>query len=332
MNRPTRPGFLSILALVLIGLAGPAQAVDFNNGWVSQGVAVNNGYLWNPEVVRLTDGTLRMYVEDHGRDINSSLGTVLLVRRPGRSWVRLGRVFMANHPAVVQLDDGRWRLYFQKNDPQTNQSGVGSAVSGDGIHFLEESGLRLLSRPALEGAAVRHPCVVGLPGGGFRMYYDTDARNGAFMRIWSARSSNGLTFTREGLRLDVTRYRSDWPSGFYAHASKPEVLRTPDGVWWMYFNCSPLQGSVYGGINLNLATSTNGLAWTVRTEPEVRAAMYPDNRLYSPFDPSVQVVASQGRSYLQIWFSTFLSPAEGFVGRSSALCSAMKPLDNLAGR
>jgi len=316
------------LGLLLAG--GPAGSVELFNNWTDEGVRIANGWYWNPEVVRLDDGTFRMFTEDHGLDGTQDNGTVILSSPDGLTWTFLAPAVMGNHPAVVRLADGRWRIYFQQNDPISQTSGVASAVSEDGVTFLVEDGLRLTSAPDLEAADIRHPCVVALPQGGFRMYYDT-ALDNSFIRIWSARSDDGLTFTREGLNVDITPLR-DWPQGFYAHASKPEVLLTPDGVWRMYFNCSPLTGSVFRGIGINLATSLDGLTWTVKTEAEIEGGLYPDQNQYSPFDCSVQVLDGPEGQVMRIWYSLFTSPEMGFVGPSSAIYSATRPLDDLSGR
>ncbi len=319
-----------ILGLILLSTGERAGATVFNNGWTDEGVRIANGWYWNPEVVRLEDGTYRMYVEDHGADGSDAKGTVILASPDGLEWTYLAAAIRDNHPTLVRLPDGRWRIYFQQQDPFTQTSGAGSALSEDGINFLTEDGFRLSSDPALEGAEIRHPCVVALPEGGYRMYYDTAVDN-SFIRIWSAASDDGLTFTREGCNIDLTPLR-DWPQGFHAHASKPEVLQTPDGVWRMYFNCSPLTGSVYDGIGINLATSPDGLNWTVRPEPELKAEFYPDQNQYSPFDCSIQVVDQPGGPVMRIYYSLFTAPELGFVGPHSAIYSATRPLDDLGGR
>lgn len=318
--------FLSFLA----SLTSNSWAVRFYNGWADEtGERIASGCYWNPEVVRLDDGTFRMYVEDHLPDGTTSNGTVIMISSDGLTWTYFGLAVMANHPAIVRLPDGRWRLYYQFNDPVSAQTGIGSAVSEDGLVFSQEEGLRLVSDESLEGAAIRHPCVVGLDEGGFRMYYDTAPATGAY-RIWSAYSADGLSFSREGLRVDVTPLRSNWPTRFYAHASKPEVLKTPDGIWRMYFNCSPLTGSVFDGIGINLATSADGLVWTVKTEPELGAQTYPDGRQYSPFDVSVMVLGEGARVSLRMYYSLFTSPELGFVGQYSGIFSAIKGLDDLS--
>lgn len=317
------------LGLWLCQAGGPVWAVEFFNGWTDEGTRLDNGWYWNPEVVRLDDGTWRMYMDDRSGPEGSVGGTIILSSPDGLEWTYLAPAVMNNHPALVRLPDGRWRIYFQQQDPLGQSSGVGSAISEDGVVFAPEDGLRLASDPALEAADIRHPCVVALPQGGYRMYYDT-AKDNSYIRIWSAISEDGLTFVREGLNIDVTPLR-EWPQGFYAHASKPEVLRTPDGVWRMYFNCSPLTGSVFDGIGINLATSADGLTWTVKTEPELKATVYPDGAQYSPFDCSVQVLDDPAGPLMRIYYSLFTSPEFGYVGPYSGLFSATRPLDDLSG-
>ena len=302
--------------------AGGAGASVLGPGWEDEGQRIANGFYWNPEVVRLDDGTYRMYVEDHGQSVYDSNGTVVLSSPDGMDWTYVGPTNMGNHPAVVRLPEGGWRIYFQQMDPMNQTSGVGSAISQDGLFFQPEDGLRLVSDLGLEGAGIRHPCVVALPQGGFRMYYDT-AVDEAFIRIWSAVSEDGLTFTREGLNIDITPLR-EWPQNFYAHASKPEVLLGADGAWTMYFNCSPLIGSVFGGIGIHKATSPDGTTWTVEMEPEIAGQNYPDGNFYSPFDCSVQVVEQDGVSQTRIWYSLFFSPDAGLVGQYSGIYSARR--------
>jgi len=60
---------VGLIALFLLALGyASAQAVVFNNGWVDEGMRIDNGWYWNPEVVQLGGGSFRMYVEDHGTD------------------------------------------------------------------------------------------------------------------------------------------------------------------------------------------------------------------------------------------------------------------------
>ena len=58
-------------------------------------------------------------------------------------------------PSVIELPDGRWRMYY-------NSGGIHSAISDDGINFQQE-GLRLATN--LQG-----PTVIRLDDGRYRMY------------------------------------------------------------------------------------------------------------------------------------------------------------------
>lgn len=295
------------------------------SGWIKEGICVENGWYWNPEIVRLNDNTYRMYIEDHGNDGSSFEGIAALSSSNGFEWSYEGLVLTAAaHPAIVQLPDGRWRLYYQ------NGQVISSAISDNGLTFEKEEGTRLSSDVDLEGANVRHPCVVALPDGGYRMYYDTDALNGGFIRIWSAYSEDGLTFTHEGVNIDLTSYRTDWPSGFYAHSSKPEVLQTPDGKWRMFFASTPLIGSVYQAHVIRMATSDDGLDWDIKTDNyEISAGKMPDGKYYGTYDVSVQLVESATETIVRMWYCLFLPPEDNFVGDYSGIYSASKSLGEL---
>jgi len=289
--------------------------------WTEEGLAIDNGWYWNPEVVQLGDESYRMYVEDHGDDGSSLIGIIALSSSDGFNWSYEGiAMAAASHPGVIKLSDGRWRLYYQCGE------GICSAISNDSLTFEQEDGVRLESDVSLEGANIRHPCVVSLPGSGYRMYYDTDAEDGAFIRIWSAYSDDGLTFTREELNIDLTSYRDDWPSGFYAHSSKPEVIQTSDGRWRMFFASSRLIGSVYSPAVIRMATSDDGVDWNIKTTNyEIAAGERPDGKYYGTFDVSVKEI----NNIVRMWYCLFLSPEEGFVGDYSGIYSVSKPSNEL---
>jgi len=295
------------------------------SSWTQEGLVINNGWYWNPEIVQLDDGSFRMYVEDHGTDGSSLIGIIALSSLDGLNWNYEGiAMAAASHPGIVKLSDGSWRLYYQCGE------GICSAISNDGLTFEQEDGVRLESDVSLEGANLRHPCIVTLPEGGYRMYYDTDAENGAFIRIWSAYSQDGLTFNREGLNIDLTLYRDDWPTGFYAHSSKPEVIQTSDGKWRMFFASSRLIGSVYTPAVIRMATSNDGVNWDIKTTNyEIAAGQKPDGKYYGTYDVSVKEIENTPDSIIRMWYSLFLSPDEGFVGEYSGIYSVSKPLDEL---
>jgi len=289
--------------------------------WTEEGLSIDNGWYWNPEIVILDDGTYRMYVEDHGTDGSSLIGIVVLSSEDGFDWTYVGiALAAASHPGIINLSDDRWRLYYQCGES------ICSAISDDGLTFEKEDGTRLDSDTALEGANVRHPCVVEASEGGYRMYYDTEAESVGGIRIWSAYSEDGLSFTREGLSMDLTSYRDDWPTGFYAHASKPEVLQTSDGKWRMFFASTPLIGTIYQPPVIRMATSDDGADWEVKTTNyEIKAGERSDGKYYGIFDVSVKEIDDTVR----MWYCLFLSPEEGFVGDYSGIYSVSKSLDEL---
>lgn len=323
---------LLVLLLMLITILSGCTDIDEDDhenednnpggsDWVEEGLCIGNGWYWNPEIVRLRNGTYRMYVEDHGDAGASPVNIIVLSSNDGFEWNYEGiALSAASHPAIVQLPSGHWKLYYQTGDI------ISSAISDNGLTFDEEGGVRLGSDIALEGANVRHPCVIALPEGGYRMYYDTDAENGGFIRIWSAYSEDGMSFTREGLCIDLTAYRDDWPTGFYAHSSKPEVLQTSDGKWRMFFASSRLIGSIYTPQVIRMATSDDGVNWTIKTTNyEISAGERPDGNYYGAFDVSVQEI----NNTVRMWYCLFLSPDEGFVGDYSGIYSVSKPLHEL---
>jgi predicted GH43/DUF377 family glycosyl hydrolase len=115
------------------------------------------------------------------------------------------------------------------------KGGILSAISVDGLNFEKEEGVRIV--PALglgnpESIAC-DPTVVDLPDGKIRMYYKGAEGPGgpsqAIHRIFSAISSDGLNFEKEGLRIDSTKTNDDgW-------ASVPEAIKLPDGRIRIYY-------------------------------------------------------------------------------------------------
>lgn len=128
------------------------------------------------------------------------------------------RVSGGNVPFVYQLEGGGYRLYF------CGQGGILSAKSADGLNFTAEPGVRT---PGCD------PSLVKLDDGRYRMYYKLASGPGgpgqSVHRSYSAISNDGLNFVSEGLRLEsVGTIDNGW-------VSVPEVVRTFDGRWRMYY-------------------------------------------------------------------------------------------------
>ena len=172
-------------------------------------------------------------------------------------------------PSVVRLDDGRYRMYANAG----MDAGVVSLVSSDGIAFTPEPGVRLSKTgdPKLDCTS-SHPWVIAVSGG-WRMYYQGNAdcnpeRGGPVQyRIFSAYSKDGLSFTREGVRIEGS------PANGLHEAAHGRVLQMPDGTFRMYFSAGIIGKE--GPSDLLTATSEDGLRWTVDLRPVLERAHDP---------------------------------------------------------
>ena len=145
------------------------------------------------------------------------------------SWEKDGgsRIADGSVPFVHGLKDGKVRLYY------CNSKGILSAVSNDGMVFAKEQGVRISPGAGFE-FIVCDPTIVNLPGGKIRMYYKgANSQNPgpgqSIHKIYSAISSDGLTFEKEGLRIDSeTNGDNGW-------ASVPDAIMLPDGRVRIYY-------------------------------------------------------------------------------------------------
>jgi len=142
-----------------------------------------------PTVLRCADGTWRMYY--HGLDMMR--GGVFVVglaeSGDGLSWERRGEVLAAGAPGAFDekgaatrhvIRHGSDYLMFYEGVAADGHRSMGLAVSGDGVHFTREPGPEpdgsvFAHAPSGSGRwdafAVGTPCLVPMPGGGWRMYY-----------------------------------------------------------------------------------------------------------------------------------------------------------------
>jgi predicted GH43/DUF377 family glycosyl hydrolase len=134
-------------------------------------------------------------------------------------------------PFVLALPDGRYRMYFTIRDG----GGIQSAISSDGLNWTKESGLRVANGAQGSGEeGVGDPTVIQLDDGSYRMYYSGKLgfggpNTGEINRIYSAISSDGLNWQKEGLRVEsVGTPDNGW-------ASVSEIVRTFDGRYRLYY-------------------------------------------------------------------------------------------------
>ena len=130
-------------------------------------------------------------------------------------------------PFVHGLKDGKTRLYY------CNSKGILSAISNDGLSFVKESGVRISPGTGFE-FQVCDPTIVNLPDGKIRMYYKganslNPGPGQSIHKIYSAISTDGLTFKKEGIRIDSeTNGDNGW-------ASVPDAIVLQDGRIRIYY-------------------------------------------------------------------------------------------------
>ncbi len=105
-------------------------------------------------------------------------------------------------PTLVQLDDGRFRLYFTSHSPTNRTPAIYSAIGADAIHFSFEPGARL----ADEGKKVVD-CSVAKLGETWHMFAPVEGPSSS--EGYHAVSEDGLSFKRlTNVRVD--NRRSSW--------------------------------------------------------------------------------------------------------------------------
>ena len=144
-------------------------------------------------------------------------------------WTKDGMRLAGGVPFVLELPDGRYRMYYGNRG-----GGIQSAISSDGLNWTEESGLRIADGGEGSGEyVVAGATVIQLDDGRYRMYYDGKTGLGGpgdvIDRIYSAISSDGFNWEKEGLRVDsVGTLDNGW-------ASVAEIVRTFDGRYRLYY-------------------------------------------------------------------------------------------------
>jgi len=189
--------------------------------------------------------------EDAGETIvESDAPPEITERTLSFSWEKDGgsRISGGSVPYVHALKNGKVRLYY------CNSDGILSAISDDGMSFTKEQGTRISKGTGFE-SNVCDPTIVYLPDGRTRMYYKGANNQNAgpgqsIHKIYSAISSDGLTFQKEGLRIDSeTNGDNGW-------ASVPDAIILSDGRVRIYYVTA--SGMEHG---IGSAISSDGLSF-----------------------------------------------------------------------
>lgn len=206
----------------------------------------------------------------NGIPTQSSTTQPTLTPAPSITWTKDAgiRLTGAIVPYAYKLTDGRYRMYYCGTT-----GNIQSAISSDGLAFEVEPGVRLSPLYSGNEVIICDPTVVQLVDGRFRLYYKGANKGGipAIHKIYSAISSDGLNFEREGLVIDSET------SGDNGWASVPEVIKLSDGRIRLYYvSAEGLRGFVS-------AISTDGRNFTKE-----------EAKIYDYVDPSITKL-SDGR-------------------------------------
>lgn len=152
-----------------------------------------------PDVIRTSQGVYWAYWVDFSNFTAPRTEKIGVARSTdGSTWEKLGTVQFKDlggivpvDPDVIELPDGRLRMYFYDITQDREEHPIYSAVSSDGLNYLLEPGVRF------QMARIFDPDVIKLKDGRYRMYLNNEGR------IISATSADGLTFTLDpGVRVE----------------------------------------------------------------------------------------------------------------------------------
>jgi hypothetical protein len=215
---------------------------------VGKGDTYDSAGAYSPDVIALSNGTYRMYYAGfdgtHSRILSA-------VSTDGENWSREAGVridiwgpYTALYaPEVIQLADGSYRMYFSARSGSPLYANIHSAASTDGIHWGIISGVRIQHGGTADAVLAQSPAIVQnpngtpyvYPDGRFRMYYA--GYDGTHFRILGASSTDGLTWQKEGIKLDIGgRYSA-------VHATDPEIVHLADGSFRMFYAGSNVQST-----------------------------------------------------------------------------------------
>ncbi len=161
-------------------------------------------------------------------------------------------------PRVIQLPDGRYRMYFAGGDLQ-EVTYVSTATSTDGVNFSLDDA-RILDIPKGTNGGGAHTSFVPLDDGSWRVYAST--RGIEDRHILSYKAEDGLQLVQEpGRRLTLNEVGG-------GDLMSPYVIRDPGGGYRMFLTKAP-DGEKIGQVGGNSTTwivsaiSDDGLNWTM---------------------------------------------------------------------
>ncbi|MBI2556058.1 MAG: hypothetical protein HYW13_01285 [Planctomycetes bacterium] len=163
-----------------------------------------------------------------------------------------GGVSMAD---VILLDNGNYRMYYDQ------MSFIKYAESSDGVSWtIKGTVLQGSSDPSDREYSVKGPSVLKLPDGRYRMYYQSGPQNQPMeepkYHVRSAISQDGVNFTIEGVRIEISSVDSSSPLKLAGHGT---YFIASDGTYVGIFSGN--FKDEMGPSELVMATSSDGLTF-----------------------------------------------------------------------
>ena len=165
--------------------------------------AVHDAECGSPRCMPLEDGNWRLYCHAYpnnpkgsgietGNHIISAIAAdgLAFEKEPGVRIEQEQRLedFAVYAAEVLRLSNGSYRMYYAGWSHNPVEGRIFSAISDNGLDWVKDEGICLDIGGLHQGSKVSEPCIIRLPDGRFRMYYE--ANDGAQeWRILSATSS-----------------------------------------------------------------------------------------------------------------------------------------------
>ena len=165
--------------------------------------AVEDAVCGSPRCLPLEDGRWRLYCHEYptapaAAGIHTSNHVISAISDNGLDFGREPGVRIAQETEleaysvyaveVLRLGDGSYRLYYAGWSRDPVEGRIFSARSVDGLNWVKDEGICLDKGGPHQSQKVSEPCVVRLPDGHFRMFYEAND-GGQEWRILSATAS-----------------------------------------------------------------------------------------------------------------------------------------------
>ena len=272
---------LIILSLILVIII-PAQGLSSAAPPVEEISGTETGWIDSFDDTSKISGIDNMTVENGHATLNGTYNKIF----DGLSWTKHGMVLdnggalettYVYVPYVIK-DNSQYKMWYQGYDGTNIR--ILYATSPDGISWTKE-GIAIDIGGIYDSDHVAGPCVLKV-GNEYKMWYN--GNDGTNARILYANSPDGVTWTKQGLAVNIGGAGED------THVSSSSVIIDDNGQYKMWYIGNS------GSSNIFLATSPDGLSWSKQGQVMAYGALYEELSVYRP-----SVIKHQ--SVYHMWYS-----------------------------